>query len=299
MRPSFELALVGTVVACTPPPQAARERTSTTSIQATAEPVSVQVEPPAEGPADNLEQAAPALSRRAPELLVGLLGQNGTYVCSRGGPPEGEWIGIYPEVGFVPLLATARVRRQVDALLGRMVVARGSASRQPVEPAPIPADREPCTQLAQMRSDWEARPGGFRIRRGPPLGIAAFRAVALEEFTGLEADAQGAQLELRLTNTLGQTLVGPITLRVHYEGCYGKPGTLSRSEESARSLPPGATVRASFPTTVTELLPAVRSRAAERHAYRAHSAQVLAQAPEVHFDLDAPLHVLGASVKCP
>jgi hypothetical protein len=81
-----------------------------------------------------------------------------------------------------------------------------------------------------------------------------------------------------------------VVVRIHYEGCRGKPDTRAR-ERVVGGLDVGAGVQAVFPRSIDD--------DDGRGPHRAHSVQIVASGDEATFDLDVPLAVLDAAVACP
>jgi hypothetical protein len=84
-----------------------------------------------------------------------------------------------------------------------------------------------------------------------------------------------------------------VEIRMHYEGCHGKPGT-ARREHPVGELAVGAGTRAQFPALVQA------ERAPGRlEPHQAYSVQVIAKGERAWFDLDVPLRMVGVDVECP
>jgi hypothetical protein len=228
-----------------------------------------------------------ALAKPTPTvLLVGVLSEQHSRRC--GPDYKEEWIDPHLEVGFVRLL-TARPQAH-RTLLGKMVVARGAPA---TSPPPSIVHRGPCP-AAQMRSDWVWSKSGARIRRpvGPSPAPAVLSAATVERFDGLEVTPSPTDVRIRFKNTLKRDL-RDVTLTLHYEGCYGKPGTSAESRKLS-------TVRAGQEVTVSWPLVAKRGMVRGREAFNAaYSVQVSSITPGVHFDLDWKLDPRGLPVGCP
>jgi hypothetical protein len=247
-----------------------------------------------------IESATPELAEpqqgsepaaRAEALLVGVLHKGGTRVCDAGRPPEeGRWVDLHPVIGFVPLIAGQGVSRSAAKLYGGPVVATGSVREG--RPDLLPPNTERCHHEMQMRSDWVETVAGIRIkRREPPL--PAFSATSLTPFQGLRAERSGSSVRIRFDNRLGRALRPPVVLRLHYEGCYGKPGSTEREHRAERGLPAGAALEAELPA-FEEL--ADRPEGRRRHA--ASWISIEATGDRVWFDFDVDLGDVGASVSC-
>lgn len=238
-------------------------------------------------------EPAPEAARPAPEaaMLVGVVHAAGTRVC-REGQPE-AWLDPHMEIGFTRLVSGAPI-----AAGSLPTIAHGQVlASAPAAPVAAPADAVPCPQ-AQMRSDWVESPDGFRVRRGDGPGIAAFEVARTEPFEGLRVALAGDELELRLVNTLPRALAGPVTVSVHYEGCYGKPGTTTRTLVAEAGLEPGAELSGRLPSHARE--ERVRGRGHDETAiHAADSVSIEARGDDIHFDFDVQLDALGAAVTCP
>jgi hypothetical protein len=144
-----------------------------------------------------------------------------------------------------------------------------------------------------MRSDWVDSKHGFRVLRSASRPAGAFAASRVEPFEGLQVSRAGDSLQVRLTNTLPVAL-HDVAIVLHYEGCYGKPGSSER-RESLGTLQAGQTHAASFP-----VLDSAVSNRPERQPHRADSVEVRAgRQDNVWFDLDWSLSAAGVSVRCP
>jgi hypothetical protein len=227
-----------------------------------------------------------ALDARAEELLVGVLSEQHQQRCL---PGRQEWVDAHDEVGFVRLVAPPARSRAWASLRGKLVVARGRAAAD-FRPPRVEHKGE-CPQ-AQMRSDMVWAKQGFRLRRaGAPL-LGAFEASRVEPLAGLTVAQANGKVTVGFRNTLGRPLA-QVVLTLHYEGCYGKPGSTS-SEHRAGLLAPGAATSAELPAFVTR--PGPPGQARVHHAF---SLQLRASAAGVHVDLDRRLSDEGAAVPCP
>ncbi len=132
---------------------------------------------------------------------------------------------------------------------------------------------------------WTRGLGCFPKKRG------AFER--LGEADGLDLEVGGDQLTVTFTNTFRATLPGA-RVRIHYEGCYGKPGSDSRTE-TLGDLPAGDGRTVSFPTIVDE----DQGKWGIRH-HRAYSIQVLSSAGDVLFDCDLSMGSFSVTgMECP
>lgn len=88
-------------------------------------------------------------------------------------------------------------------------------------------------------------------------------------------------------------------INVHYEGCYGKPGTRSQTATADKGLVPGETVAGRFPITVTDHDDPRLGGRRGKGEHRAHSVEIRASGKNVYFDADIPLSMYGIDVDCP
>jgi hypothetical protein len=269
---------------------------SATSLLTAGEPEPQQKAVPAE--------PSPAVS--GPTLVVGVLTQQFREVCK--GQMNSEWVDPWWEVGFSRV--TLPTSADPGALKGKPVVAKGK----------VPADvtygpREPsgtgCV-IMQARSDWVVGKEGIRMVRGYPEGtvlVSTFLADSLEPFQGLEASLvvnsmkpvaslgnkpDPEEIVVTFTNTLKRPLE-KVRLRMHYEGCYGKPGSEMLGHD-AGTVPAGGKVTARFPVI------AMGDRSGGKRPPEAHlawSIQVTSGSTDTVVDLDVGLPTLGVKVDCP
>ena len=234
--------------------------------------------------------ASGALKRPAASLrrVVGELSEAGAARCLAGG--EVEWVGRHPVVGFTPLVPAAGV--ELAPHYGQLVVVEGAVIPRGLPPAGPVRHEGPCLEV-QRRSDWIDSPRGMRVQRAGMGPVApAFAVTHVRAWSGLATRADGEVLEVALTNTFGEPLTG-VTLRVHYEGCHGKPGTTTRAL-GGRTLAPGETLRFEAPLVARET-----DRPDGREIFAASSVQVEARGATVAFDLDRSLSRAGVAAPCP
>ena len=216
-----------------------------------------------------------------PRYVVGVLSVQRVRVCKKY---REEWTQPHLEAGFTWLVG---IPFGMKVFAGEMVVVEG---RRVSRPAAATRGDGRCP-IAQMRGDHVPGWRGLRVRR-PGMGrVPAFRFRKIGIFTGLKVRLQGRKVEARLRNTFRFPLPG-VEIRVHCEGCGGKPLSFLRATRR-RILPPGGLVASTFPTVLRNPLPG-RSPAAV-----AASVQVVSSSPRVYFDLDVPLSRFGVRVACP
>jgi hypothetical protein len=219
------------------------------------------------------------------------MGQTGIEHCPGGGYDR-KWLAVRPAIGRVSVSGPAD-ETVLDPLMDRPVLALGVPGEAPprgASPEPTPSV-EPCLP-AQMRSDWRTTPRGMLVERGPAPAVEHFRMDAVRPLHELAARKDGDHVVVTLTNPVPGALAD-VELRAHYEGCFGKPGTMARATVIG-DLGPGAQASARVPMLSR------RGDAPEgRHEFRAYSVQLLARGDDVVIDLDVPLDLLGAGVECP
>lgn len=238
--------------------------------------------PPTTSPSEPSAPSAPSAVRR----LVGELLPEGVLVCKASG--ERTWQSPHHVIGFTPLLPADGLDlapRELD-----LVVATGAVEPRGLRLPPVTFEAE-CPP-AQMRSDWVEAKTGIRVER-PGMGQVgpAFRVEAVARFEGLVLERRGEALHLELVNTLDEPLE-EVTLTVHYEGCYGKPGSAAEHTRAAR-LEPGGRLAFDAPILVE------RGEARGRTTHRAFSVQVQARGASTAFDFDRRLARAGLPVECP
>ncbi len=233
--------------------------------------------------------------------LVGLLTRQYRGRCGADG--QHKWDDEHWEVGFVRLEVPATV--DLSPLEGKAVVVTGKGKELPPPPAVEHVHEAPslnplpdgpgieCPQY-QMRSDWVIGKNGFRIMRQRSAGLPMmFKVTSAKLFSGVELEVHGDSLAVTVTNVLG-VAAEDVKVVLHYEGCYGKPGSDSRSQAAAL-LPAGGRIEATFPTIVSEDQGQWGIR-----IHRAYSLQILGAKGPVLFDCDLPLGLFEATgVDCP
>jgi hypothetical protein len=236
---------------------------------------------PAAAPdADTSKQAsAPEAKPTDGDWYIGVLGQRGEPDCPKG---EQTWIDVEPTIGWTP---TQPLGAEESVLLDQPVVAHGLAGEPPVARVATTVTA-PCPP-PQARSDWRFTPRGLRIYRSGGGRAPFFVRDSLRPLAELALHADGEQLVVDFRNPVPVELTD-VALRIHYEGCHGKPGTLMR-EHPVGTLATGAGTQATFAAI----------EVGDRGAHRAYSVQVIAKGERVTFDLDVPVGRLGVPVECP
>lgn len=230
--------------------------------------------------------AGGALPSARETTLVGVLTKQATKQCLAKW--KHRWVDPHYQVGFVRIEPAQGL--QLAPLVGQLVQVRGHA--KVIRSAKV-SHEGPCLAM-QMRSDWVEGPSGMRIRRGSRVGFGGFHARTVRAIKPLSARRRGDQLLVSFKNTLKVSL-GPTTLRLHYEGCYGKPGSMHEDRRFKR-IKAGQTVTARFPAIGMRA-----GRGPGRTVHRATSVQVLDDADKdrVVFDLDWVLRGKGLKLGCP
>jgi len=261
---------------------------SPTAKQETRQPTTAT---PGAAPSATATETRPA--SRGKEILLGELHRRGSYVCTGNDPGQGKWVNISYVAGFVPLNLSAEQAQLAKPWLGHPVLVTGQPSSALPAP-PLPANTQRCSVLMQARSDWVSTPDGVRIQRNQGPRMPSFKVASIERFKGLKAQRKGDQLTVEFTNQLGRPLAAPVVIRVHYEGCYGKPGSTKKEAEHPAALVVGQTFSATFPAIATN--PGAPDG---RRVHSADSIEVGLSGTGIHADLDASLVKLGVDVKCP
>ncbi|MCA9518063.1 MAG: hypothetical protein KC635_24160, partial [Myxococcales bacterium] len=210
-------------------------------------------------------------------FLVGELTAEGVEVCKADGTEE--WVNPHHAVGFTVLKPKEGL--SLDALEGQVVVLRGAVDPKGMRFPPVRYEAE-CLPK-QMRSDWVISKSGIRLQREGMGEVGpAFAVEGAEAWPGFEVTRSGDTLHVKLENTFEEPLVS-VVVTVHYEGCYGKPGT---AEEKAQApvLAHGEKLERDFPAFVEEA-----SNTPNRTTHRAFSVQLQARSKEVAFDFDRRL----------
>lgn len=211
--------------------------------------------------------------------LLGVSTQTGTLICPT--PTQREWVDVRPMLGWVPVSGTGT--ETLEPLLGRAVLAEGAPGPAPAYVPETPPAGGDCMDM-QMRDDWVETPQGIRVQRGPSPAIEHFVMTSARPLTELSAVLEGETIRSRFQNPLPFELE-QVQLRLHYEGCGGKPGSTSQTSPTL-SLGPGETLEHVFPKRDTgEDMPAVL--------------RLEVGGPEsVHVDLDLQIWELGIDVNC-
>ena len=221
---------------------------------------------------------------RGPKILVGVLTEQADRKCT--GKDEAEWVNRHYEVGFVPIVAS---KRKLKRYVGKVVVVRGKVARKYKRKRVVHSGNCPS---AQMDSESIAGLHGVRVRRTGGVGFGAFKARRIKRLKSLKLKQQGEELLVTLRNPVRLPLDN-ILVRVHYQGCHGKPGRTVLSD-SRPQLGRRGKMKVRFPLTTTANRPG-RGKV----TYAAVSLELSARNPKVAWDFDLPLSSVGVDAKCP
>jgi hypothetical protein len=231
-------------------------------------------------------------------LLIGHLTQQ-SYCENK------EWVDPHFEIGFVPVMLGTQVDSKPN--LQKMVVATGTVDAS-ISSKKIQAGNS-CDQEAQSRGDWVwGKDGSVRELRDVPSWMrkqlkwnefttSTVRVSSIKPFSGLTAKLDGQDLVVSFANTLGQDLKD-ITVKAHYEGCYGKPGA-AHQEKTFSLVSMNQTVVARFPIISIDEKQ-TQTPLGDRSQHVISSVQIVSGDQDVWFDLDASVKGdLGLPLECP
>jgi len=226
------------------------------------------------------------------EWFLGFVSQTGIEHCPSD--HDEQWLALRSTLGFIPTSGAS-----LEPWMGKPVLARGQAIPAPaieldVEPRPCP--------MMQMRSDWVNTPQGIRVDHGGHPAIDHFFVSSAEPLTSLTLRLEGEELVVEFSNPLPFALA-ELGMVVHYEGCYGKPGS-TQIQRGAQPLAVGETRTERFPIVVEEPPPPGARKGGPSARVHLASTIVLeaASAPDtatLHVDLDAPVSAFGLALECP
>jgi len=224
--------------------------------------------------------------------LLGRISLQHVQVCL--GNQDEEWVDPHYEAGFVRLVT--RWDLTLKALEGKAALLWGKVDTD--KHFPHPGHKGHCPER-QTRMDWILSKNGMRLlRKIPQLRPGSFSVVRAQAFDGLGVKLDGEEILVTLTSHLPVDL-SDLELVVHYEGCYGKPDSVAKSQ-SFGVLSAGKTVTARFPTRHRlEKNPGSLWPAEGRRDHVAYSLQLRSKDPRVLVDLDLPLSaLLGKRLRC-
>jgi hypothetical protein len=242
-------------------------------------------------------QPTPVSTTDGPEYFFAVASQTGVEHC-----PDGigrEWLDVQPLLGWTPTSGDAS--SDLDGLMDQPVLARGSAGPAPERPPPS-IEPVPCTIPMQMRSDWVNTPRGIRARRTSRTSAGHFHLTSVRRLDELKLEAVGEHVVASFENPLPFALTG-VQLRMHYEGCYGKPGT-RRLESETATLQPGEVLKHEFPRYAEQDQPGFRKgdrQVRQHHVAALELAIAGGEGPaeaKVWADLAVSLAWLGVDFDC-
>jgi len=219
--------------------------------------------------------------------VVGVLTLQHAEQCT--GSWDSEWVDPHHEVGFVRLVPVKGV--DLKAWEGKLVMVRGVPAPPPVV---VVKHTGECPGR-QARNDWIFAKNGVRLQRTwPQPHPAAFTALEVKAFDGLTVRRDGETLHLRFTNPFEDITLDSVEVQIHYEGCYGKPGTRTRHAKLGM-VAPGAYVDVEQPTIAID-----EDGPRGRIVHKAWSVQATCLSEGYNFALDAPLRLFeSGGVDCP
>ena len=231
-----------------------------------------------------------------PEFFLATLGQDGIQHCPGGGY-EVTWLAVHPTLGFVnaggPALRDPSV---LEPLYDHPVLAEGKVAEPPERP-PLDVNIEMCMPM-QMRSDWVNTPRGIRCMRDERPRPDYFHTTSLRRLDELSVTREGEELVVSFENPLPVALEG-VSLRMHYEGCYGKPGSTSKTSERSEKLAPGEAIShrfSLFDVVERDASPGARDRS--KHAAAELELNIGGAGTTVHADLSVSLRAFGIEFDC-
>jgi hypothetical protein len=226
------------------------------------------------------------------EWFLGFVGQTGIEHCPKEFD-DTKWLNVRSTLGFIPTSGAS-----LEPWMGKPVLAKGQAIPDPPRK---PMEYKPCPVM-QMRGDWVNTPQGIRIDRQDHPAIEHFSVSSVEPLTGLSAKREGDEFTVSFDNPLPFDLA-EMTMTVHYEGCYSKPGSMHQSTET-QPMGTNTTVVEWFPIVAEEDgPPGERKGGPSARVHLAESLELSAKSaaggPTLYVDLDVPLAALGVSLDCP
>lgn len=228
------------------------------------------------------------------EWFIGFVSQTGIEHC--GEEFEPEWLAVRSTLGFIPTSGAS-----LDAWMAKPVLATGQAIADPKLYLELDVEPKDCP-MAQMRGDWVGSPRGTRIDRRNHPAIEHFFVSSAEPLTSLKVTREGDELVVEIANPLPFALA-ELGMVVHYEGCYGKPGSTLESSET-KPLAVGEARIERFPIIAEQTPPpGERKGGPMPRVHLAHSlelsAKPVADAPTLHVDFDMPFGAVGIDLDCP
>ena len=215
--------------------------------------------------------------------VLGRMTEQGQKQCQKGW--QVEWVDRHMQVGFVRVVGELKKLKTHE---GRLLMVEGTVDTKfPIKAVSHQAE---CP-VPQMRSDWVEGYQGIRIRRNASLPFSMMRMTRATPVQ-LTAKSEGTTIDVSFTNPLKTPMTG-LTVTVHHEGCYGKPGATSAAK-TFKTVKPGETVTMTAP----RIIDSQQTRRGGQHAARAVTLSA-SESKGVYLDVDVPLHDLGVTVPCP
>lgn len=243
-------------------------------------------------------EPSPVPQAEGDEYFFAVLGQSGVEHCPGGGS-QATWLNVQPTLGFVSADGPGSATEQIESLMDQPVLARGTSMAAP-QRAPSSIEVQPCP-LMQMRSDWVNTPRGIRVQRTASPNIEHFHMTSVRRLDELVVVREGEELVVSFRNPLPLALVD-VRFVMHYEGCYGKPGSASITGDSIE-LAPGAEVTQRFPMIEDHEPTGPRKGSPNAREHRAADLVLVIGEPRegvtVHADLSVSLQSLGIAFDCP
>lgn len=236
-------------------------------------------------------ETTPVATIDGPEYFIGVASQTGIQHCPNG---KQEWLDLSPAIGFVGVGGPGS--ENIEKLLDHPVLARGNAGPRPPS-RPLATPPAPCVPM-QMRSDWVLTPRGIVVDNGSGAAIEYFHTTSVRALDELTVRREGNEIIVDLRNPL-PFAIEEVGVAVHYEGCYGKPGSRT-IRHSPAPLALGETQTDRFPIFAEQDDDGANAGSRREHA--AHSIELtgkLSAETTVHLDLDVKLAAMGVAVECP
>jgi len=195
------------------------------------------------------------------------------------------------KLGHISLIPT---ELELKSMMEKLVVIEGVIDREYQWP-PVAHEREP--DMMQARSDWRVdEDGRLDIVRGGQPPFRTLRPSKISVVEGFSIEAEGTELVVVFENSLGVALED-VKFSLFWEGCYGKPGTMSRVNEVGK-MAPGEKKTLRFPLVHITGEEPVSIKAHTRHSRRLHAAdsfRIDAGGKDLYFDAEIPIPDLAFS----
>jgi hypothetical protein len=221
------------------------------------------------------------LSLLAPITVVGVLNEAGTNRCVDG---DESWVDTHLTVGWSRVYGTS----MPSSLKGKVVVLSGETTTPP--PATQVKNDFTCPPM-QMRNDWIRTRSGMRYDRNLKAPTHDLKATDIKAFDGLKLqfDAAADTVSVRLHNPLAQPM-NDVTLVLHYEGCYGKPGSVTKRH-------PIGIIQPGKSAGITGQPARVMRKQGRGYEHVLLYVQAVSKGVPI-LDIDAPTRALGTTIEC-